>query len=135
MSRATDPQRMNWLWRLVCEVADIRPAEVVEALHVTHVPIDLGRARSWVAGDDEEGFLSLSIAELERNLRALVLLREDNPESRGVVVIEHGQLALESTMLDTDPGAAGMVNGLLRISEDGAEEAGEDADFAAPGEV
>ena len=80
MSRATDPQRMNWLWRLVCEVADVRPAEVVEALQVTHVPVDLRRARSWIAGDHEDGFLAVSIDEVERNLRALVLLREDHRE-------------------------------------------------------
>ena len=135
MSRATDPQRMNWLWRLVCEVADVSPAEVVAALHVTHVPVDLRRARSWIAGDDEDGFLSVSIAEVERNLRALLQLREDNVESRGVAAVDYGQLALESTTLGTVAGTAGTVNGVLRISHDGADGAGEGIDFAAPGEV
>ena len=135
MSRAIDPQRMNWLWRLVCEVADVHPAEVAEALQVTHVPVDLGRVRSWVAGDEEEGFLSISIAEIERNLRALVLLREDNRESCGSAVVDYGRLARESAMFDTDPGAAGMVRGRLGIPEDGADGDGGDTDFTATGEV
>ena len=37
--RATDPQRMNWLWRLVCELAELRPADVVEALHAAQIPV------------------------------------------------------------------------------------------------
>ena len=74
--RATDPQRMNWLWRLVCELAELRPADVVEALHAVQIPVDLARARSWVASDRDDNFFPISIAELERNLRALLALRE-----------------------------------------------------------
>ncbi|MDE2249234.1 MAG: hypothetical protein KGM46_00255 [Pseudomonadota bacterium] len=73
--RATNPQRMNWLWRLICEVADIRPAEVVEALHSLQIPVDQLRARSWVVSDRDDNFSPMSIAELERNLRALLALR------------------------------------------------------------
>lgn len=74
--RATDPQRMNWLWRLVCDLAELRPADVVEALHAAQIPVDLARARSWVVSDREDNFFPISIAELERNLRALLALRE-----------------------------------------------------------
>ena len=74
--RATDPQRMNWLWRLVCELAELRPSDVVEALHAAQIPVDLARARSWVVSDRDDNFFPISIAELERNLRALLALRE-----------------------------------------------------------
>ena len=74
--RATDPQRMNWLWRLVCDLAELRPADVVEALHAVQIPVDLARARSWVVSDRDDNFFPISIAELERNLRALLALRE-----------------------------------------------------------
>jgi len=75
MARATDPQRMNWLWRLFCEVADIRPAEVVEALHTMQIPVDQQRVRSWIVSDRDDSFFPVSIAEVERNLRALLVLR------------------------------------------------------------
>lgn len=76
MTRATDPQRMNWLWRLVCEVAELHPAEVVEALHATQVPVDQARVRSWCVSDRDDSFFPISIAEMERNLRAVLLQRE-----------------------------------------------------------
>ena len=135
MSRATDPQRMNWLWRLICEVAEVRPADVVEALHAAQVPVDQSRARSWIVSDRDDSFFPISIVEVERNLRSLLQLREDNLESRGFAVVDYGQLALESTMLETDPGTAGVVNDVPRISEDGADAAGEGIDFAAPSEL
>jgi DNA mismatch repair protein MutH len=75
LTRGVDPQRMNWLWRLICEVAALQPAEVAEALHGAQVPVDLQRVRGWVASDTEEHFFPLTIAELERNLRALAMLR------------------------------------------------------------
>lgn len=87
LSRATDPQRMNWLWRLLCEVADVSPADVVEALHASQVPIDQTRARSWVVSDRDDSFFPISIAEVERNLRAVLQLRKtvrENSELAGV---------------------------------------------------
>lgn len=75
LTRGVDPQRMNWLWRLVCEVAALQPTEVAEALHAVQVAVDLPRVRGWVANDTGEDFFPLTIAELERNLRALARLR------------------------------------------------------------
>lgn len=83
--RATDPQRMNWLWRLVCELAELRPADVVEALHAAQVPVDLARVRSWVVSDREDNFFPISIAELERNLRALLAQRAAVRESEALL--------------------------------------------------
>jgi hypothetical protein len=75
MNRGVDPMRMNWLWRLVCEVAALKPADVIEALHAAHVPVDLQRVHSWSAVERDDFFFPLTIAELERNLRALALFR------------------------------------------------------------
>lgn len=78
MTRGIDPQRMNWLWRLVCEVGAIESAEVVEALHAAGVPVDVGRVNSWVVSDREDSFFPITIAELERNLRAMAVFRQAN---------------------------------------------------------
>jgi uncharacterized protein YehS (DUF1456 family) len=84
MARATDPQRMNWLWQLFCEVAEIRPPEVLAALHALQIPVDLQRVRSWTVSDRDDGFFPVSIAEVERNLRALVVSRRAKREEGGV---------------------------------------------------
>ncbi|PWK82726.1 hypothetical protein [Fulvimonas soli] len=78
MTRACDPQRMNWLWRLVCEVAELQPGRLVEALHAAQVPVDLQRVRSWSVPDTDDAFFPMTLAEVERNLRALVALRRRN---------------------------------------------------------
>jgi hypothetical protein len=91
--RATDPQRMNWLWRLVCDLAELRPADVVEALHAAQIPVDLARARSWVVSDRDDNFFPISIAELERNLRALLALREVMRENEALLAVTGGAAA------------------------------------------
>jgi hypothetical protein len=91
--RATDPQRMNWLWRLVCDLAELRPADVVEALHAVQIPVDLARARSWVVSDRDDNFFPISIAELERNLRALLALREVMRENEALLAVTGGAAA------------------------------------------
>jgi hypothetical protein len=91
--RATDPQRMNWLWRLVCDLAELRPADVVEALHAVQIPVDLARARSWVVSDRDDNFFPISIAELERNLRALLALREVMRENEALLAATGGAAA------------------------------------------
>lgn len=106
--RATDPKRMNWLWRLICEVAEIRPAEVVEALHSLKIPVDQQRARSWIVSDRDDSFFPMSIAELERNLRALQVLRaarreEDEAPADDLAAIalgEDAELDFEDDGLD-----------------------------------
>ena len=114
--RATDPQRMNWLWRLVCEVAEIRPAEVVEALHALQVPVDQQRARSWTVSDRDDSFFPMSIAEVERNLRALVELRTARREEGEVPADELAAIAgIEDAELDFDD------DGLDAADVDGAD--------------
>lgn len=99
MSRATDPQRMNWLWRLICEVAELRAADVVEALHAAQVPVDQSRARSWIVSDRDDGFFPISIVEMERNLRSLLELRETLRENGELAVAEQGEARRDATML------------------------------------
>ena len=76
LNRATDPQRMNWLWRLICETAELDMAELLEALHAAQISIDLSRMRRWSVSDRDDAFFPMSIAEIERNLRMLVALRK-----------------------------------------------------------
>ncbi len=83
MSRATDPMRMNWLWRLICEVADVQAVEMVEALQDMQVAVDLRRVRSWSVSDRDDSFFPMTIAEVERNMRALVLSRIAMRADRG----------------------------------------------------
>ncbi len=101
--RATDPQRMNWLWRLVCELAELRPADVVEALHAAQIPVDLARARSWVVSDRDDGFFPISIAELERNVRALLALREVMRENQALLALAGGAEASADMAADAAP--------------------------------
>lgn len=75
MTRGVDPQRMNWLWRLICELGAIDAREVMEALHAAQVPVDLRRVKSWTVSDREASFFPITLAELERNLRSVLALR------------------------------------------------------------
>jgi len=67
---------MNWLWRLICETAELDMAELLEALHAAQISIDLSRMRRWSVSDRDDAFFPMSIAEIERNLRMLVALRK-----------------------------------------------------------
>lgn len=73
--RSIDPQRINWLWRLVHDVARLEPNEVMAALHANGIPVSRARVESWLANDQTERFFPLSVAELEQNLRALLAWR------------------------------------------------------------
>lgn len=95
MNRGIDPQRLNWLWRLICELGDVAPEEVVEALHAAVVPVDAGRARSWVVDDRDPASFPISLAELERNARALITLRRAR---------EHTQRGLRRAVADSAGG-------------------------------
>ena len=74
--RGVDPQRMNWLWGLICQLAGVEPSETLGALHAREVPVDIKRVRRWLGDSQSAEFFPLSIAELERNVRALLALRE-----------------------------------------------------------
>jgi hypothetical protein len=76
MTRGLDPQRVNWLWRLVCEVAGLDADDVVAALHAMQVPVDRQRVASWLASDRDDNYFPLTVAEMERNLRSVLALRK-----------------------------------------------------------
>ena len=76
MTRGLDPQRVNWLWRLVCEVAGLDANDVVAALHAMQVPVDHQRVASWLASDRDDNYFPLTVAEMERNLRSVLALRK-----------------------------------------------------------
>ncbi|MDQ7996243.1 MAG: hypothetical protein AAGC76_10360 [Luteibacter sp.] len=72
MTRGVDPQRMNWLWQLILQSTDLDPADVRKALNAMGVAATEKRMNSWQVGDRDEDYFPLTIAELERNLRAVV---------------------------------------------------------------
>ncbi|MDF3983935.1 hypothetical protein P3W23_18215 [Luteibacter sp. PPL554] len=76
MTRGVDPQRMNWLWQLILQATDLDPADVRAALNASGVPVTDQRVASWQASDRDEQYFPLTIAELERNLRAVVAFRQ-----------------------------------------------------------
>jgi hypothetical protein len=75
MLRAIDPLRLNWLWRLMCEVGDITASDIFNALNNAGIPISRERAEGWLSTEDQENYFPLTISEIEQNLRALQLLR------------------------------------------------------------
>ncbi|MCW8808262.1 MAG: hypothetical protein OQK79_09140 [Rhodanobacter sp.] len=78
-----DPQRMNWLWRLIWEVAGLQPTELVDALHAMRIPVDQRLVRSWLLDNRDERFSTMSMTEIERNLRAIAALRHARREAAG----------------------------------------------------
>lgn len=74
---------MNWLWRLIWEVAGLQPAELVDALHAMRIPADQRQVRSWLLDNRDERFSQVSMTEIERNLRAIAALRRARQEAAG----------------------------------------------------
>lgn len=72
INRGFDPQRVNWLWRLIVKVANLDPEFVHQALLAYGVAVDLPRVVSWFAEEGDEHMMPMTVAELERNLRALM---------------------------------------------------------------
>lgn len=78
MWRGVEPQRMNWLWALICDLGGIEADELVRALHSQGVAVNARHARRWLVDSRADEFFPLSIVELERNVRALIALRESD---------------------------------------------------------
>ncbi|WP_132147038.1 hypothetical protein [Luteibacter rhizovicinus] len=74
MTRGVDPQRMNWLWQLVLQSTHLDPQRVREALNAVGIPATDARIESWSVPDRADNYFPLTLAEMERNLRALVAL-------------------------------------------------------------
>ncbi|WP_413624268.1 hypothetical protein [Luteibacter sp. Lutesp34] len=81
MTRGVDPQRMNWLWRLILDATDLDPAHVREALVANGVPVTDKRLASWQANDSDDDYFPLTVAELERNLRSVVAWKAKRPQA------------------------------------------------------
>lgn len=81
MQRGVDPQRMNWLWQLILQATDLKPDEVRAALNAIGVAATDKRLASWAVSDRDENYFPLTIAELERNLRAVVAVKQKRAEA------------------------------------------------------
>jgi hypothetical protein len=81
MTRGVDPQRMNWLWQLILQSTDLNPADVRAGLLASGVAATEKRLHSWQVSDRDDDYFPLSIAELERNLRAVVALKKQRAEA------------------------------------------------------
>jgi hypothetical protein len=74
--RGVDPQRMNWMWQLILQATDLDPKEVRAALNAIGVPATDQRLASWNVSDRAENYFPMSIAEVERNLRAVIAYKQ-----------------------------------------------------------
>ena len=81
MTRGVDPQRMNWLWQLILQATDLDPDEVRAALVACGVAATGTRLHSWEVSDQDDAYFPLSLAELERNLRAVVSVKKQRAEA------------------------------------------------------
>lgn len=77
LNRGVHPEKMNWLWRLICESGYITVHDVVSALRARNIPVDTARAQGWLLSQGDDGYFPLSIAELEQNLRLILATRDD----------------------------------------------------------
>jgi uncharacterized protein YehS (DUF1456 family) len=78
LNRGVNPLKMNWLWRLICQVGYIADDDVASALHHIDIHVNRERVLGWLKSEDEDGYFPLTIAELEQNLRALLAARSES---------------------------------------------------------
>ncbi|GLQ95153.1 hypothetical protein [Dyella acidisoli] len=81
LNRGVNPMKMNWLWRLICEVGYVAVDDVVAALERADIQVNYERAQGWLKAEGEDGYFPLTIAELEQNLRALQSVRSISLQS------------------------------------------------------
>ena len=82
LNRGVNPLKMNWLWRLICEVGYVAVDDLVSALDEAGVQVSRERAAGWLKSESEDGYFPLTIAELEQNMRALQSARSSPLQSR-----------------------------------------------------
>lgn len=97
MQRGVDPQRMNWLWQLILQATDLKPADVRAALNAAGVGATDQRVASWAVSDKAENYFPLSIAELERNLRSVVAWRQQKAQASQAAEAAQHQIADEGS--------------------------------------
>ena len=78
LHRGIHPLKMNWLWRLICEVGYVAVEDIVSALHGAGIPVTRERAQGWLKSEGDEDYFPLTIAELEQNLRVLRTVRSSS---------------------------------------------------------
>lgn len=83
ISRGVNPMKMNWLWRLTCEVGYVAIDDVLSALREAGIEVGRERALGWLKSEGEDGYFPLTIAELEQNLRALQVVRAAGASAGG----------------------------------------------------
>jgi hypothetical protein len=107
MTRGVDPQRMNWLWQLILQATELDPMDVRSALNAIGVAATDKLLASWQVTDAHEDYFPLTIAELERNLRAVIAWkakREQASEETAAAAAD-GSAADDATA-DVDAGEA-----------------------------
>lgn len=77
LNRGVNPLKMNWLWRLICQVGYVADDDVVSALRHADIHVNHERVLGWHKSEGEDGYFPLTIAELEQNLRALLAARSE----------------------------------------------------------
>lgn len=75
IAREVDPNRMNWLWKIVADLAGMKPAEVVEACAAAGIAIPRNRVKAWSYAEQAADFSSMNVTELERTLQAVAAYR------------------------------------------------------------
>lgn len=75
LNRGVNPLKMNWLWRLICDVGYVSVDDVMSALAEADIHLSRERAAGWLKAEGEDGYFPLTIAELEQNLRVLQSVR------------------------------------------------------------
>jgi len=81
--RGVHPQKMNWLWRLICEAGYITVDDVVAALRTGGIEVGKTRASGWLKSEGDDDYFPLTIAELEQNLRLILSARADARQPGG----------------------------------------------------
>ena len=104
MTRGVDPQRMNWLWQLILQATDLDAEEVRTALVACGVAATEKRLHSWEVSDRDDAYFPLSLAELERNLRAVVAMKKQRAEAIDAAAdAAAAVIAVEDDAADNEP--------------------------------
>lgn len=79
LNRGINPLKMNWLWRLICQIGYVAVDDVIAALGAAGIGVSRERALGWLKSEGDDGYFPLTIAELEQNVRAILAARSDEP--------------------------------------------------------
>lgn len=80
LNRGINPLKMNWLWRLICQLGYVTVDDVVSALRAAGTDVGHERVLGWLKAEGDSGYFPLTIAELEQNVRMILAARSDTPQ-------------------------------------------------------